>query len=223
MDTIESKTESEKARHPKRMSRLKVGCLALLLVGIGAIYVAQEVLAYQFSVASVTTFPLGLEGVKIHVFCSGFGDVSCDCFVSSGAASEDLYPMTSWFTDSLHLGTFFISADGKFVVTESDFTQYLYNPLKSDPGDSHRHALYTHAFDVETLEYIRPKGRIGREDEAAHRDRHEVIASMLEAHGGIGSKVTLWREEFETRPMSYWEWRRWQSMINAAFSRRLNE
>jgi hypothetical protein len=80
--------------------------------------------------------------------------------------------------------------------------------------------VYTHALNVESTEYTAPKGNFNNEDEAARRARHEVISKMLEAHGGIRTRFTLSREELETRPLGYWEWRRWRRMVEAAHSRR---
>ena len=103
---------------------------------------------------------------------------------------------------------------------ESDIAQYRHDPSKPDSGGRQREALYTHALNAEVTEYIAPKDDFNNEDEATRSARHEVIASMLEAHGGIGSSFTLSRDELQTRPLGYWEWRRWRRMVEAAHSRR---
>jgi len=220
MDPVESETESKKARNARSMSKLKVGCLVLLLLGVGAMLVAREVLHYEFSVASVMTLSLELEGGKAYVYCSGFGDVSCDYYVSFDNEPDRLYYMGAWDVESPYHGSFYISANRKLVVTESDIPQTTPDPSNTDPDGSQRQALYTHAVDRETRKYIAPKGNLSNEDEAARRARNEAIASMLEAYGGIGSSFTLSREEFQTRPLGYWEWRRWQRMVNAAHTLR---
>lgn len=219
MDAAGSDTENRKAGNARRMGWLKGGCLLLLLLGVGALLVARELFHYEFSVASVMTLPVEIAGGKAVVYRYGFGDVSCDYYVSLDDAPEVLYHMGVWEVESPYHGSFSISADGKLVVTESDFAQYRHEPSKPDPGGSPRPTLYTHALNLETTEYIAPNRDFTNEDEATHRARHEVIAEMLEAHGGIGSSFTLSREELQTRPLGYLEWRRWERMLSTARSR----
>ncbi len=219
MSQVENEAESEKARVDRIATGVKVGCLVLLLLGAGSMLIARELLEYEFSVVSVAVSPWKIVGGKSYVYRSGFGDVSCDYYLSSDDAPDDLYLMATWFTDSPHIGAFLISADGRLAVTESEINADEYSSFNAGARDIEPHPLYTHALDLETMKYIKPEDNARSEDESQHRARHEVISKMLEAHGGIGAKITISRDSLEMRPLGYWEWRRWRTMVSEARER----
>lgn len=222
MSQVENGAESEKARVDRIATRVKFGCLVLLLLGAGSMLIARELLEYEFSVVSVAVSPWKIAGGKSYVYRSGFGDVSCNYYVSSDAAPDELYLMATWFTDSPHGGAFLISTDGKLAVTESDTNTDEDSSFNAGTRDIKSDLPYTHAFDVETMEYIKPEDNARSEDEAEHRTRHEVISKLLDAHGGIGTKFTLSRDSIEMRRLGYWEWRRWRKLVSEAHERRPN-
>lgn len=222
MNQIDGEAESQKARINRIVTQFEVGCLILLFAGICTIPIANEVLDYGFSGMIGTNAPGEIAGGKSYVYCNGFVDLSCDYYVSSDDAPGDLYLMATWFTDSPRERSFLISADGRLVVTESGLSKYEYDSPYPKPGGQQQ-LIYTHAFDLDTTDYIKPKESINDEDEAAHRARHEEIAKMLEAHGGVGSRSSMLSVSFEMRPLGYWEWWRWRKMMSAAQNRKSNQ
>ena len=220
MNQVENEAESEKAKIGRIATRVKVGCLVLLLLGASATLIAIGTLEYRFFSAYVGAAPWEIAGGKSYVYRSGFGDVSCNYYVSSDAAPDELYLMATGFTDSPHGGAFLISTDGKLAVTESDMNTAERSSFNAGTRDIESDLLYTHAFDVETMEYIKPEDNARSEGEAEHRTRHEVISKLLDAHGGIGAKFTLSRDSIEMRRLGCWEWRRWRKMVSAAHERR---
>lgn len=222
MSEIDDGAGSETSQPMSGATVFVVGCAALVVLSAIALFVSFEAIGHGLEGPSVMTPPGRIVEGQAYVYCGGFVDAGCNYFVSSDDFSDELFLMTTWFTESSSIGSLCFSADGKLVVTESDLSQYVFNPFKANPSGNVRVFLYTHAYDFETEEYITPDGYVNSEDETAHRARHDRIAAMLEAHGGVGSKFALSSASPATRPMGYWEWRRWRKMVGAAHRRGVN-
>lgn len=76
--------------------------------------------------------------------------------------------------------------------------------------------LYTHAFDFETTMAILPSMSLKDNTHEKWQELSVKIEHLIDSRGGLGTGLSEDELRQRSKPMSYWEWRRFRNSIHRA-------